>query len=61
MEALKAQVRAGRLVLDEPTNLGEGADIRVALIDSDEVDDREPPSCTPLSWRLRRSSMPARL
>lgn len=41
MKALKAQVRAGRLVLDEPTNLPEGAEVRVALVDSDELDDRE--------------------
>ncbi len=41
MKALKAQVRAGRLVLDEPTNLPEGAEVRVALVDDDELDDQE--------------------
>jgi hypothetical protein len=41
MKALKAQVRAGRLVLDEPTNLPEGAEVRVALVDGDELDDTE--------------------
>lgn len=41
MRALKAQVRAGRLVLDEPTNLPEGAEVRVALVDADELDDQE--------------------
>ncbi len=41
MKALKAQVRAGRLVLDEPTNLPEGAEVRVALVDGDELDDKE--------------------
>ena len=41
MKALKAQVRAGRLVLDEPTNLPEGAEVRVALVDDDELDDKE--------------------
>jgi hypothetical protein len=41
MRALKAHVRAGRLVLDEPTNLPEGAEVRVALVDGDELDDRE--------------------
>ena len=40
-KALKAQVRAGRLVLDEPTNLPEGAEVRVALVDDDELDDKE--------------------
>ncbi len=41
MKALEAQVRAGRLVLDEPTNLPEGAEVRVALVDDDELDDKE--------------------
>jgi hypothetical protein len=41
MKALKAQVRARRLVLDEPTNLPEGAEVRVALVDGDELDDQE--------------------
>jgi hypothetical protein len=41
MRALKAQVRAGRLVLDEPTNLPEGAEVRVALVDDDELDDKD--------------------
>jgi hypothetical protein len=41
MKALKARVRARRLVLDEPTNLPEGAEVRVALVDSDELDDKE--------------------
>ncbi len=29
------------MVLDEPTNLPEGAEVRVALIDHDELDDKE--------------------
>ena len=33
--------RCGRLVLDEPTNLPEGAEVRVALVDGDELDDKE--------------------
>ena len=41
MKALKAQVRGGRLVLDEPTNLPEGAEVRVALVDHDDLDDNE--------------------
>jgi hypothetical protein len=41
MQALKAHVRGGRLVFDEPTNLPEGAEVRVALVDVDELDDEE--------------------
>jgi uncharacterized lipoprotein YbaY len=41
MRALKAHVKGGRLVLDEPTNLPEGAEVRVALVDADELDDHE--------------------
>lgn len=41
MRALKARVKGGRLVLDEPTNLPEGAEVRVALVDDDDLDDRE--------------------
>ncbi len=40
-QALKAHVRGGRLVLDEPTNLPEGAEVRVALVDGDDLDDAE--------------------
>jgi hypothetical protein len=39
--ALKARVRNGRLVLDEPTNLPEGAEVTVILADSDDLDDEE--------------------
>jgi len=41
MRALKANVRAGRLVLDEPTNLPEGAEVQLALVDDDRLDDVE--------------------
>jgi hypothetical protein len=41
MSALTAQVKAGRLVLDEPTNLPEGATVRVEMVDNDELDDAE--------------------
>jgi hypothetical protein len=41
IRALKAHVRGGRLVLDEPTNLPEGAEVRVALVDGDELNDQE--------------------
>jgi hypothetical protein len=36
MRALKAQVRGGRLVLDEPTDLPEGTEVE--LVASDHVD-----------------------
>lgn len=38
---LKAHVREGHVVLDEPTELPEGAEIRVALIDELDDDERE--------------------
>jgi hypothetical protein len=45
MQALKAQVRNGRLVLDEPTNLPEGEVVYLQPIDGaavdDELDDEE--------------------
>lgn len=36
--ALKARVRNGRLTLDEPTTLPEGAEVQVILADGDELD-----------------------
>ncbi|MGB8932953.1 MAG: hypothetical protein WCC48_17045 [Anaeromyxobacteraceae bacterium] len=39
--ALKAHVKGGRLLLDEPTDLPDGAEVRVALVDDDELDDTE--------------------
>lgn len=38
---LKARVRNGRLVLDEPTDLPEGAEVHVVLADGDELDAEE--------------------
>jgi hypothetical protein len=35
MRALKARVRKGRLVLDEPTDLPEGAEVEVAVLDDE--------------------------
>jgi hypothetical protein len=40
LRVLKAHVRDGRLVLDEPLELPEGAEVRVALLD-DQLDDAE--------------------
>ncbi len=47
MKALKAQVRGGRLVLDEPTELPEGAEVELVPLDEvlasggDYLDDEE--------------------
>jgi hypothetical protein len=47
MKALKAQVRGGRLVLDEPTNLPEGEEVELVPLDEvlanggDYLDDEE--------------------
>jgi uncharacterized lipoprotein YbaY len=41
MQALKARVKGGRLVLDEPSNLPDGAEVRVALVDGDDLDAEE--------------------
>ncbi len=35
MQALKAHVKGGRLVLDEPTDLPEGAEVEIAVIGDD--------------------------
>jgi hypothetical protein len=40
-QSLKARVRNGRLILDEPTNLPEGAEVHVILADGDELDEEE--------------------
>jgi hypothetical protein len=41
MQALKVQVKNGRLVLDEPTDLPDGAEVEVVVIDDDlTVDER---------------------
>ncbi len=39
MHALRARVRNGRLVLDEPTTLSEGSEVE--LVPVDELDDEE--------------------
>jgi hypothetical protein len=39
MQSRKAHVRNGHVVLDEPTDLPEGTEVRVALVDDDELDD----------------------
>ncbi len=57
MRALKAHVRGGRLVLDEPTDLPEGAEVELTVI---EDDDFEPEERTRLDAALERSMAQAR-
>jgi hypothetical protein len=35
MQALKTQVKNGRVIVDEPTNLPEGAEVEVVVIDDE--------------------------
>ena len=42
MQPLKAHVKDGRLVLDEPTDLPEGTEVQLTIVDdTDELDDDE--------------------
>jgi len=41
MQSLKAHARNGRLLLDEPTDLPDGAEVQLMIIDGDELDDEE--------------------
>lgn len=41
MQPLKARVHNGRLKLDEPTDLPEGAEVNLAVVDEDEMPDEE--------------------
>lgn len=41
MRVLKAHVKGGQLVVDEPVDLPEGSEVRVALVDDDEMGDAE--------------------
>ena len=41
MQPLKAHVKNGRLVLDEPTDLPEGEVVELVPVDRDEMDDDE--------------------
>jgi hypothetical protein len=38
---VKAQVRRGRLVLDEPTDLPEGTEVELVTVDDDDFDPEE--------------------
>jgi len=41
MQSLKAHVKNGRLTLDEPTELPDGTEVHLAIVDDDELDDVE--------------------
>lgn len=41
MQPLKAHVKNGRLVLDEPTDLPEGTEVTLSITDDDEPSDDE--------------------
>jgi hypothetical protein len=41
MQPFKAHVHNGRLVLDEPTDLPEGTEVRLSIADDDEMNDEE--------------------
>jgi hypothetical protein len=41
MRALKAHVKAGRLVLDEPTELPEGTEVVLTVVEDDDFEPEE--------------------
>lgn len=41
MRTFRAQVRNGRIVIDEPTDLPEGTEVYLLPVDDDELDDEE--------------------
>jgi hypothetical protein len=41
MPAFKARVQGGRIVLDEPTNLPDGAEVRLLAVDGDDLDEQD--------------------
>jgi len=41
MRVLKAHVRGGRVVADEPTDLPEGTELELQIVDGDDLDDDE--------------------
>ena len=41
MRVMKAHVKAGRLVLDEPTQLPEGTEVELTVVEDDDFDPEE--------------------
>ncbi len=41
MQALKAHVRSGRIVVDEPTDLPEGSELELVVVESDALDEKD--------------------
>lgn len=57
MKALKAHVRGGRLVIDEPTELPEGTEVDLTILEDDDFD---PEERARLDAALERSAAQAR-
>jgi hypothetical protein len=53
MQALKAHVRSGRIVLDDPTNLPEGTELY--LVPGDDGDDLDPEERAELHQAIEES------
>jgi hypothetical protein len=60
MRALKAHVRGGRLVLDEPTELPEGTEVELVPVD-DEFDPEERARLDAALERSRAQARPGQL
>ncbi len=41
MQAIKAHVRDGRIVVDDPTDLPEGAELELVVVGNDDLDEEE--------------------
>ncbi|MDQ3297430.1 MAG: hypothetical protein M3619_12650 [Myxococcota bacterium] len=41
MNAIKARVKNGRLIVDEPTTLPEGAEVRLWVVEGDDLDSED--------------------
>jgi hypothetical protein len=41
MLTVKAQVRSGRIIVDEPTDLPEGAELDLVVVGNDDLDDED--------------------
>jgi hypothetical protein len=41
MLAVKAHVRSGRIIVDEPTDLPEGAELDLVVVGNDDLDEEE--------------------
>jgi hypothetical protein len=60
MQTVRARVRNGRLVIDEPTDLPEGSEVELAVFD-DEAWDLSPEQHAELNARLASSDAAKRV